>query len=1028
LKRLAALFITASLIATGFSLWAHQSSTADVTADGVPAAPTAVRTFPVLGGLGLLWSPPTETGGQVESYLVQVQRSNETWANASNELPADTSSWVDTRLHAGDNASYRIIAVNADGQSTPSTVAAGTRPETDPVIGDGDLLLIDADLGGAPTWLRDELAAPVTQAAADDTRTLSAGTARLTLPTVFPGPGAYPVGSGKQPFVVRQGERDCALDGTLTIAELAYTADLQVATLAARYSGSCDGAASVHGEIRVKSTKPYAALSIDPPRVDLGRIWVGAEPKRAAATIKNIGQIDLSLSIQPLAGTDPRWFLRDRDSCVRLAPGESCTVQMEFNANYATDYVKTVEFYDNTARSHHHIQFAASAFTVPTMPKNVRVASTYNGVDLSWQAPSWSNAKPVGFVVQRSVGGIDTKFSLPPDQFTWTEPFPDGQSGADYKVWAVNEAGEGQPSAVVSAYPARQQVAVFSGRPGQPDTLGGFALPYGRQIVPAAKAPAGERAELTSSPNGVDLAYTLADGENTGLWIRRTEGGTPTDTLLRSAAGVGRPAWSPDGTRIAFTVAGADSATCVDVISLADRSVVRVGCSLDFPTWHPDGRTLIVQDNRLTGSPLARVEARDQGPRISTLAGSAGATHATVSPDGQWLAYLPAAKPNQIGFLPIAGGTSKVTDFSAGTAEAISWDPVGERLAVLIRWQDQTHVDHVDMRDVVNGYFPIQWATVYGATSEHVADIAWQGRKVVIKTTPASSGPAVSIPFDTSALNGERAQCWLDDTNKGDCTSPFTATGLTTGSHKFQVRTVWSSGTPGLFYSAWSTRTFTVDATGPVSRVVSPTTDTTTAGSVAVKYSASDSTGAVSYDVRYRKASYLSGFGAYIQPWTATTATSVNLTLDPGYEYCVSVRARDKLANIGAWSPEKCFARPMDDRALAAPTAGWTRPSWSAFYLNTATQTASYGASLTRTVQGKRFYLVATKCPTCGLVAAYAGGKYIGAVNLAASTTQRQAVIPLPVQSTIFSGTLTFTVRSATGKGVQIDGLAVRRT
>ena len=118
----------------------------------------------------------------------------------------------------------------------------------------------------------------------------------------------------------------------------------------------------------------------------------------------------------------------------------------------------------------------------------------------------------------------------------------------------------------------------------------------------------------------------------------------------------------------------------------------------------------------------------------------------------------------------------------------------------------------------------------------------------------------------------------------------------------------------------------------------------------------------------------------------------------------------------------------MDDRALGAPTAGWTRVSWSAFYLSTATQTSSYGASLTRTVQGKRFYLIATRCSTCGLVAAYLGGKYIGAVNLASATTQRQAVIALPVQSSVFSGTLTLTVRSATGKGVQIDGLAVRRS
>jgi hypothetical protein len=215
---------------------------------------------------------------------------------------------------------------------------------------------------------------------------------------------------------------------------------------------------------------------------------------------------------------------------------------------------------------------------------------------------------------------------------------------------------------------------------------------------------------------------------------------------------------------------------------------------------------------------------------------------------------------------------------------------------------------------------------------------------------------------------------------------------------------------------------------GRVSKIVAPTSEATTAATATVQFAASDTTGAAAYDVRYRKASYLSTFGAYVQPWTNVTTTSVNLALDPGYEYCVSVRAKDRLGNMGGWSAEKCFSRPMDDRAIGAPTAGWSRISWSAFYLNTATQTSSYGASLTRTVQGKRFYLVATRCPTCGLVAVYLGGKYIGAVNLASATTQRQAVLALPAQASVFSGTLTVTVRSPTGKGVQIDGLAVRRS
>jgi len=194
-----------------------------------------------------------------------------------------------------------------------------------------------------------------------------------------------------------------------------------------------------------------------------------------------------------------------------------------------------------------------------------------------------------------------------------------------------------------------------------------------------------------------------------------------------------------------------------------------------------------------------------------------------------------------------------------------------------------------------------------------------------------------------------------------------------------------------------------------------------------VKVVATDANGVASYDVRYRKASFAGAYGAYVQPWTNTTATSMNLAVAAGYEYCVSVRAKDKFGNVGQWSAERCFSRPLDDRSMTTATTGWTRATGSSFYYGTTTQTTAYGKALTRTVQGKRFFLVATRCPTCGSVAVYAGNRYLTTINLAYSTTQRQVLLGLPVQSTLFNGTLTFGTRS-TGKLVQIDGLAVGRT
>jgi hypothetical protein len=49
----------------------------------------------------------------------------------------------------------------------------------------------------------------------------------------------------------------------------------------------------------------------------------------------------------------------------------------------------------------------------------------------------------------------------------------------------------------------------------------------------------------------------------------------------------------------------------------------------------------------------------------------------------------------------------------------------------------------------------------------------------------------------------------------------------------------------------------------------------------------------------------------------------------------------------------------------------------------------------------------------CGTVSVYLGTKYIGSVNLYAATTQRQAVIALPAQASVFSGTLKITTGPA---------------
>jgi hypothetical protein len=783
----------------------HNAASRVQAANAVPAAPTAVKTFPVIGGMGVAWAPPTEAGGAVESYVVQVQRSNGDWANASKALPAATTSWVDSHVKSGVSTTYRVIAVNSAGQSVPSVAVTGTRPATDPAAGTNDMLMVDADVASfLPTVFTDEVAGPVIQSSSGGVRTLSAGTVRITLPALFSGPGTYPVGTGDQSVVLHQKDADCSINGTLTIAELAYAADLQVATMSARFSGSCTGVTSVYGEIRIKSTQPYAALSIDTPRVDLGRIELGTAPRNVRVTMTNVGTKDLVLGIKPLPA-DPTWTFRDDFSCQQLVPGQSCSVVVTFTPDYPRDEVALMDIFDNTARAAHHIRFGASVYTTPETPDRVTVNATYSGVDMSWRANSWGNATPVGFVVQRTVDGIETTFTVPADQTHWTEPWTAASRPVTYRVWAVNEFFEGQPSVRVSPVRAREQLTVFAGPRDEPVALGGVAVPKATQVVPIENAPVGEGAEVTSAPNGVDVAYILAEGAQNGLWIQRQE--STTDSQVRSAPGLAHPSWSPDGTRIAFSTADSGSTTCVDILTLSDSSVARVGCDLDYPIWHSDSHSLIVQDKSLTGAPLTRVEARAQGARIATIEGSEGAISPALSPRGDWLAFTTPDGTDPVFLLPVDGGTPIVIRFyMGGGLSDLVWDTRGWRIAMLVKGTDRDRIDYFDAQDILAGGYPGASVVLYSPTDGQITDLTWQGRNAVIGETPLTTGSSVSIPFDTAALQGESVECWLDGQNLGACTSPFTATGLSSGAHTLQVVTY----ALGNAYYGFSTRTFTV--------------------------------------------------------------------------------------------------------------------------------------------------------------------------------------------------------------------------
>lgn len=304
------------------------------------------------------------------------------------------------------------------------------------------------------------------------------------------------------------------------------------------------------------------------------------------------------------------------------------------------------------------------------------------------------------------------------------------------------------------------------------------------------------------------------------------------------------------------------------------------------------------------------------------------------------------------------------------------------------------------------------------------------GVGVTITGKPAALTTSATASFSfagfdpTDAASSLRYLCSRDGGTASACTSPVMYTALTSAVHTFTVKVLNLTGN-----SASATYPWRVDRVAPTLTMTAPAAGYSLTTSLTPVWSAQDVGGGLAnVDVRWARAAYNAGFTAAVYPstWQKTTATKVALSsAAPGYTYCFSARARDEAGNLSAWSAPRCSAVALDDRSLTA-SPGWSRVTSSSFYRATASVTSRSSVSLTRTsVQTKRIYLVATRCPTCGTVGVYWNGTLIKKVSLYASTTTRRSVFGITTFTGVRGGTLT--IRTLTPKAVQIDGVALVR-
>ena len=184
-----------------------------------------------------------------------------------------------------------------------------------------------------------------------------------------------------------------------------------------------------------------------------------------------------------------------------------------------------------------------------------------------------------------------------------------------------------------------------------------------RQVVHDAMSPA-------FSPDGRRLAFDAQFGTARRIWTADALGTNPAQVTDDSSEAVSHvsPSWSPDGKHIAYRRFRTVTLSDIAVVDLATHRSAMITDDLVtdvFPAWSPTGDWIYFSSTRGGGLNIWRspvgAGGKARGAAEQMTSGPGNDVHASVSRDGQRVAFAILGINSDIWRLPVAPATGKPT-------------------------------------------------------------------------------------------------------------------------------------------------------------------------------------------------------------------------------------------------------------------------------------------------------------------------------------------------------------------------------